>query len=452
MLQDHGEDITACILRFFQSDDLIKLSLCSSGLHRDTVNCSLNIFSLLFGIDLADPHTIFPNSKGDLFRLICRAEDESNLTHPFLFACASGYNSFVEHVLQRIHIAKKVSLLESCFSKGQTPLILACRNNRVHIARTLLKNGAFADFVDSFGRTALLYASIGCFPETVKELLEAGSACRNISAALYEAVRATGVSSEARIACVKLLGLKHLEQLNSYSERIHADRFSESLQRVSRNECDQYVRILNACIAGSVGANLLQELTDPLKKFELARSLIREFSISADNPLIFAAACNYTDGIEALLDSGLCHVSDQALKSRKSALFVAAENGNYSFVETLLKANASVSSQTSSGRNCLHIAVERDQVGITELLCEYATAQDIQHVHVGGVSPFHLAENRGRVKMVLAMLRCYKRTVTQSTVSARMTDLCLKYNKLIKHEGPRYSAGKRKKIHVVNSR
>jgi ankyrin repeat protein len=438
MLQECCENLLPTVIQFLVAADLIHLSQSSSAVNRITVNASLLRFSSIFEVDLANPHTIFPRSKGDLFRLISRAEDESKLFYPLIFACASGYVSFVDLSLGKLIPLRRIQLIEGFVDEGYTPLIVACKNNHISIVRSLLRFGSNVNVEDNFGRNALWYACEGGYHEIVRELIECGSSCKNICSALVKAVE-----SASSLSC-ELTASRVLAEIEEVSVRLFENRLDEPLLRKGRDLCDNFIKAVSSCIVTPFGASRLdslQVILRLLRKFEFAARLIKDFS--KESPLIFAALGNRADAIEPLLESKLCEVSDQIPKSRKTALHVAAEAGNIQCVEILLRNGASVSSKTSSGRNCMHVAVERDHVQILEMMCEYATARDIQQVHGGGVSPFHLAENRGRLKMVIAMLRCYKRTATPSTVNAHLTAQCLKLLVAGKGKMRKHTVGKK---------
>lgn len=56
-----------------------------------------------------------------------------------------------------------------------TALLLAAYNGHSHVVKELLKNGAAVDARDSEGKTPLIHASSGPFPETVTMLIDAGA-------------------------------------------------------------------------------------------------------------------------------------------------------------------------------------------------------------------------------------------------------------------------------------
>jgi ankyrin repeat protein len=136
--------------------------------------------------------------------------------------------------------------------------------------------------------------------------------------------------------------------------------------------------------------------------------------------------------IEPLIQSGISSLSDICPKTSKSALYVASERGHTESVRALLQAGASISLLTSTGRNSLHAAVGRGHTHIVEILCQHASTADIMQMNSSQISPFILAENKGRRLMVRAMLDCYQRTATETTMSAFLNSKIHQYSTLTK--------------------
>ncbi|EER16072.1 conserved hypothetical protein [Perkinsus marinus ATCC 50983] len=101
------------------------------------------------------------------------------------------------------------------------------------------------------------------------------------------------------------------------------------------------------------------------------------------------------------------------LPSGKSPLYLACETGaSNSIIKVLLLGGAKVDTCTCSGRNALFAAVEKGYFSAVETLCSTARCVNLRHITQrtnGGVSPFMLAENKGRLQMMLAMLEAYAR-------------------------------------------
>ncbi|KAF4664573.1 hypothetical protein FOL47_005060 [Perkinsus chesapeaki] len=141
------------------------------------------------------------------------------------------------------------------------------------------------------------------------------------------------------------------------------------------------------------------------------RSLLLEGSPS---PLFLAVTASRSDRAEMMLRYML-KVCDPnvVLPSGKSPLYLACEIGaSNGVIRALLLGGAKVDTCTCTGRNALFAAVEKGHIAAVETLCSTAWCVNLTHITQrthGGVSPFMLAENKGRLQMMLAMLEAYSR-------------------------------------------
>jgi ankyrin repeat protein len=93
--------------------------------------------------------------------------------------------------------------------------------------------------------------------------------------------------------------------------------------------------------------------------------------------------------------------------SGKPPLYIAAEEGLSSVTEYLLLNGASLKQLTLSGRNALHVAIEQGNQRVCQILCKFSDLSDITLRCNNGLSPFMLAENRGRCRLLAVMLSRY---------------------------------------------
>ncbi|CAD7964018.1 unnamed protein product [Amoebophrya sp. A120] len=105
---------------------------------------------------------------------------------------------------------------------------------------------------------------------------------------------------------------------------------------------------------------------------------------------------------------------DEPLASGKTALYLCCEKGNARLCKQLLKCGASLDVQTCHGKTPLHAAVEHSHEQVVWVLCEDAV--DVRHITKRtkgetGVSPFMLAEKRGKQSLILPLLKAYHRQV-----------------------------------------
>ncbi|CAD7935721.1 unnamed protein product [Amoebophrya sp. A25] len=137
----------------------------------------------------------------------------------------------------------------------------------------------------------------------------------------------------------------------------------------------------------------------------------------AKTPLLAAVLNERTEAAEYLLKnapSETLREIDIALTSGKTALYLACERGNVRLVRRLIQCGASLEGQTCHGKTPLHAAVEYSHESVVAVLCE--SAVDVRHITKRtkgehGVSPFMLAEKRGKASLILPMLRAYHRQV-----------------------------------------
>jgi hypothetical protein len=151
--------------------------------------------------------------------------------------------------------------------------------------------------------------------------------------------------------------------------------------------------------------------------------------------------------LKLLLDSKACSsLVNFTLPSGKSALHIAAERGDHRACDKLLSAGASLDVLTCGGRSALYAAVEHVDPETVEIICSHAEVRHLKHQTPGGVSPISLAERRGKVTLILPMLRCYQRQVKARQASKKpasggdvvdsyLAGLCLRYQEqLLQYE------------------
>lgn len=115
-------------------------------------------------------------------------------------------------------------------------------------------------------------------------------------------------------------------------------------------------------------------------------------------PLHLAIASGDNVGVLALLAAGACprhHRDSDGL----SALDFAAWNGSVDVMKTLLGRGADVNARGSEGRGVLHMAAERNQVGVIQLLAR-ETGVQVDWKDDSGITPLHLATTEGHLPAV----------------------------------------------------
>ena len=435
-----NENTVAIISEFCSSRDLKTLSCTSVWMHRSVLNAAIAIYCDQFGVKIDHPDTVLPRSRSELFRLVDRVRSRHDplvVSDVFLFACASGYADFVRKVLQETESASKALLLSSYASDGSPPLVLAAMNGHGCILATMLAHGVYVDQSDKRGKSALWHACNSGHSEVVIMLLDVGASVSASShSTLLAAVLGRSGSTVGKCVCITAVTNRFAQDLDAQMVQSKIDPFNQATISESGDMILALINAINTLIGSqrSGSADLLVALLKPFKGQPDVTAFIRSFTMgplvkAIDSPIVVAVSTKQHVLVQPLLESGLCLTSDCAHQSGKSPLYIASESGHIDCVKLLLSFNASLSQLTSSNRNCVHAAVERDNREVVDILCHHASVSDITQLNSSDISPLTLAENRGRVKMVVAMLRCYQRTVTSANVSPYMNKLMMKYNR-----------------------
>jgi ankyrin repeat protein len=407
------------------ADMIGRLRLASRNLRRSCSNAILLIFMQVFGVKLNDPTVVLPRNTMELIRLLKRSrswDSLDELSEVFSYSCAAGYSKFVRDCLGRSGLSARNFLVNNISSNGCHPMTLGVSSGKYEIVESLLKNQSDVNIIDIRGRSPLWYACERGSFNILNLLIDSGAIVDSepsVISAFFNSPIYAGHPSTDFFSILRLVANRMLDSLDS---SFHAfDPFDLAWVQ---NMAAKIARLLDpiSLFLKSPNTNdqLLFELLDILdgrlqRALDFARTSGKLFS--HDPPLYIAASMNKHIFIERLISCGISTPNDISNLTGKSALFIAAEKGNKDTVIVLLNLKASVGTLTATGRNCLHAAVEKDHTEIVEILCEHATTDDIMHLNSGQISPFTLAENRGRLRMVTAMLRCYKRTVSDSTIS-----------------------------------
>ena len=423
------------IVQFCDNRDLRLLSCTSSEINRRVLNSSLALYCGVFGAKIDQEGLPLPKSRIELFRIVSRNHDVGNkelFPGVFIFACASGFVSFIRQALSRVQSEMLWTLRSTLTSDGHSALSVAAMNGHAIVVTVLLSAGFYMEEVGTDVRSAIWYACKFGFPEVVRVLLDHIPYMGGGPSPLL------ANTSDPSPPCLELMSERLLLELGGFVTLLQDDPFNQRHLTRCTALVTNLIDCMNAIVVlpASRAVKAMESLIRPvMRHFEII-PFIRSFVTGSstrnlENPLIKAACTNQHPLIPIILDSGLYLTDDRASKSNKTALFMACSNGCVEAAQLLLSMKASPSALTSTSRNCLHAAVERDNTAIVSLLCSFASAADILQVNSSDLSPLILAENRGRVRMVIDMLRCYKRTVTIHTLDSSVSRLLNKYAKMI---------------------
>ena len=137
----------------------------------------------------------------------------------------------------------------------------------------------------------------------------------------------------------------------------------------------------------------------------------------AKTPLLAALMNGHDNVAEFLLRHAKTATAREVnvpLSSGKTALYLVCERGAARMARLLLEAGGSLDVQTCSGKSPLHACVEHSHENVLKIVCERHV--DVRHITLRtkgeqGVSPFMLAEKRGKNGLILPMLRAYHQQV-----------------------------------------
>ncbi|MBV8890071.1 MAG: ankyrin repeat domain-containing protein [Alphaproteobacteria bacterium] len=113
-----------------------------------------------------------------------------------------------------------------------------------------------------------------------------------------------------------------------------------------------------------------------------------------------AAAQNDAALVQRLVGTG--ENPNQTDENERTALHIAAINGNLQIVAILIKAHAKLDIKDKLGNTPLHYAAERNQVETAQLLLDVGAAVDPENRD--GRTPLMLAASRGNIEVVQALL------------------------------------------------
>lgn len=464
-------------------------SLAASAASRVLLNVATvtahRLFATLFS-DACPPEHLL-KSRPRLFLLLDQARSEHALAikESFVFAATFGYNCYIEAAVRRWSERDGPilgSLINNHVGDGSTALCQAAKQQRAQTVRALLALGADPSVCSkNAGAFPLHYAARNADVGIVQQLLEHRAspsvANKKGDSPLIAALR--GPPGHSRTETLRFL-------CDSLDEE---DKSSAPIVKALLAACDSgvvpYVEVMisagigpteppnNTATAGAAGAAAPAAAaqarpgaaqaggarpTTPGRQRRPMSAAARgnrapapgergaAVATNADDwkettPLINACLAGHTDIVAYLLahDTRSRAMISAALPSGKSALYLAAEKGHARICTFLLEANASLDTTTCTGRSSLFAAVEHAHPETVAAICVHADVRHILKQTPSGVSPFSLAEKRGKPSLIVPMLECYHRQVrkryllrqfgdaTDDVTDPYLTNMCLKF-------------------------
>ena len=130
-----------------------------------------------------------------------------------------------------------------------------------------------------------------------------------------------------------------------------------------------------------------------------ARADLSLFGSYWDNVARMAAA-NDPSKVRQLVVGG--HDANELDENGRTALLIAALNGNLQIAAIVIKAGAHLDAKDRLGNTPLHYAAERNQIEMAQLLIDVGAIIDVQNRN--GMTPLMIAASRGNIAIVQALL------------------------------------------------
>eukprot|EP00397_Hematodinium_sp_SG-2012_P009346 GEMP01009429.1.p1 GENE.GEMP01009429.1~~GEMP01009429.1.p1 ORF type:complete len:674 (+),score=125.06 GEMP01009429.1:124-2145(+) len=377
------------------------------------------LFSTSFGIGegkTTPVPTYLLNPRSQLFKLLDRARSpvESHQKEIFSWAAAFGYFAYIDHKMQAQSDILRGRILNQRNSHGATPLLLATKHSRLEVVRILIAYRAEVNSPGPRGSALLQACKIGD-AAIVRVLVEAKA-----EAVARRTPCPDGVLSPLEAAVQSLPNSERVECL-----RLVCSALKDEVDE--RESCSARMTFLHVCETGDmpyVRVLLEQQVgvKPPAEDVWRRRGTAR---FDGATPLLLAAQAGHDDLAECLLAAKVAGDINAVLLTSKTALYLCAERGNAHLARVLLSKFASLDVQTCTGRSALFAAVEHCHEEAVHAICEFI---DVKHITMRtkgeeGVSPFMLAEKRGKTSLIIPMLEAYHRQVRRRQILRSFGDI-----------------------------
>jgi len=180
--------------------------------------------------------------------------------------------------------------------------------------------------------------------------------------------------------------------MNSVTNNLHG--LNEILQALTLNDHDRFHR---ACMANDIPT------VEKLLQTSKAKGQFPSINDDGDSILVFACANGFTDLVRLLLTM-LPHmnINDRGTKQDCTALMEACNAGHYEIVDLLLKHQAQVHLQSTSGNTALHYAASGGYADIVRLLLDHDAK--VEETNENGHTALMEAASTGHVDVVRVLL------------------------------------------------
>jgi len=320
-----------------------------------------------------------------------------NMVTPLHLAVSAGHGELASYFIS------KGADVDAQDSSGQTPLIKAAIKGHTDLAGRLLAAKAKTDVEDNQGCVALSHAVDKGNAEIVKALLaaKANPDAGKVNLPVHCAIR-TGDTNV----------LEALLRAGADANRVAKVRWNFSWRNNYYNEGAEtaplplalvynrpaVIKILLACKADPNGKDLSGTplIFDVLNDAELTKAFLDaganvNVGDAYENPRTPLIATTNANVSSLLLAAG---ADAEVRLYGMTALTYAADGGNKSKVEALLKGGANVNAATATGWTALHLAAKKQYSEIVSLLL--ANKADVNARNDAGLTPLDIASGKGQ--------------------------------------------------------
>lgn len=304
---------------------------------------------------------------------------DKNLHWPIHYAAQKGFPESCEALLLKCSDADKDKQLKAALRDGKTPLMLAAKCGHHKCCTKLSK--AYINAKDKQNHTALHYAAIGGFENTVAELLDMGAdpntQNKDGKAPIHEA------ASKKKVGCLKLLCTQRevpeakLTKLDVIDKQ-HKTVFHYAAQK-NAQEC----------------------LTHLLENDSLKKNIDSK-DIDSRAPLHLAIKHDAVECAQILLENGASPV--EKCNGGMTPLHLVADKGFTSICELLLaKPEVQVSQENDTRATPLHMAALHGSTDVCQML--FRKGARLNAVDKHGQTALHIASLKGHTNVVKFLTR-----------------------------------------------
>lgn len=332
---------------------------------------------------------------------------------PLHYAAQKGYPQSCETLMSSLEQADKSKLLKKILKDGKTPLMLAAKGGH-HKCCVKLTNGNI-NAKDKEGNTALHYAAIGGFENTMAELLSMGANPNTCNKKGNSPI--SEAASKKKINCLMLLvenGAK-LDVLNDMGKTIlhcAAEKNAEDCLRYLFTEQHMEDQL------GQVDKESCTPLHLAIKRDAVqSAELLLGYGASVTaqcsggmTPLHLAAGKGFTGICEKLLAIPHIQVSKEN-DDKATPLHMAAMHGSNDVCQMLIRKGARLTATDKHGRTPLHVAAVRGNANLVRFLSKKGISQRARDDTQS--TALHLAASYGSLPACEVLVNSAKATCSE---------------------------------------